>query len=118
MNSFPDYSDETYVDGMKKDEARSVRGKLKVLNGRLKDREFPVNKQFFTIGRSNDCCISLNDKRVSRIHAQLVESMGKEILEDLGSRNGTVVNGRNVTKKILADGDVIQIGETSLMFLK
>ncbi len=118
MASYTEYNDETYVDGMKKDEVYPVRGKLRILNGRLKDREYPVNKPFFTIGRSSDCCISLGDKRVSRIHAQLVETLGKEIIEDLGSKNGTIVNGRSITKKILSEGDIIQIGDTSLKFLK
>ena len=113
-----DFSDETYVEGMMKDDDGHVRGKLKIMNGLYQNKEILINKQCFTIGRSSDCNLSLHDKKVSRIHAQLVESMGKEIIEDLGSSNGTLVNGHKITKKILQVGDIIQVGNTSLQYIK
>ena len=113
-----DYTDETYVEGMLKNKGSSVRGKLKIMNGLYKNKEVLIDKQYFTMGRSTDCCLTLHDKKVSRIHAQLIESMGKEIVEDLGSSNGTRVNGHNITKKILKSGDIIQVGNTDLMYVK
>lgn len=73
-------------------------------------RSWPVEEERVIIGRSEDCDVVLAERRVSRHHAQIRRLDNQYILEDLGSRNGTHVNGRQVTEPhILQDGDEIQI---------
>jgi len=77
-------------------------------------RSWPVEKERVIIGRSEDCDVVLAERQVSRHHAQIrrLDSAASltYVLEDLGSSNGTYVNGREVTEPhILQDGDEIQI---------
>jgi adenylate cyclase len=70
-----------------------------------------------TIGRSRGSTIELGGLGVSRSHAAIrFEEGGKAILEDLGSKNGTTVNGTRVEKAVLNDGDEIGIGQTVLLY--
>ncbi|MGF1547578.1 MAG: AAA family ATPase [Thiotrichales bacterium] len=68
------------------------------------------------IGRSHACDIKIDQKSVSGKHFQLTRSGSGYILEDLNSLNGTLVNGVTVDKKILADGDVIEVGKYQLAY--
>ena len=63
-----------------------------------------------TIGREEGVQLLLNDDGVSRQHARLTMRGSEVVLYDLGSRNGTFVNGAKVSERKLADGDKIQIG--------
>lgn len=68
------------------------------------------------IGRAEDAQVHLVDSRVSREHA-LIERNGDDmVLTDLGSTNGTAVNGRRVSKWSLEDGDVVSVGGTQLVY--
>lgn len=69
-----------------------------------------------TLGRHPRCSVVLDDPRVSRRHAEIRLRLGRYTLSDLGSSNGTTVNGRAVTEVALADGDRIAIGPTELTF--
>ncbi|MGH9206333.1 MAG: FhaA domain-containing protein, partial [Acidimicrobiales bacterium] len=69
-----------------------------------------------TIGRMPDCGIVLADPNVSRHHAELRRQGSDSILVDLGSTNGTKVNGAAIDQRRLVDGDQITIGTTSLRF--
>jgi uncharacterized protein (DUF1684 family) len=62
------------------------------------------------IGRSSACQIVLGDDTVSRRHAELRYEDGRWLLRDLGSSNGTYVNGRFVTEAEVRRGDVIHLG--------
>lgn len=62
------------------------------------------------IGRSSACQIVLGDDTVSRRHAELRFEDGRWLLRDLGSSNGTYVNGRYVTEAEVRAGDVIHLG--------
>lgn len=78
--------------------------------GRGAGRSWPVERERVIIGRSEDCDVVLVERQVSRHHAQIRRLDSQYVLEDLGSRNGTYVNGREVTEPhILQDGDEIQI---------
>lgn len=66
------------------------------------------------IGRQQDCQVILSDAAVSRRHAQVANDNGVLTLTDLGSTNGTLVNGAKVTSVVLSDGDRITIGATTL----
>lgn len=67
------------------------------------------------IGRAPECELVLKDNRVSRRHARLAARDGVLVLTDLGSTNGTRVNGSRVTEVVLGAGDTVQVGETSLV---
>ncbi|MAG57287.1 MAG: hypothetical protein CMJ83_13420 [Planctomycetes bacterium] len=70
-----------------------------------------------TLGRTSHNDIALKVAEASRHHCKFIEEKGSWHVEDLGSSNGTQVNGRKVSKFELQDGDVIQIGNVSLRFL-
>lgn len=73
-------------------------------------REHPIDKDSISIGRHHSNDIQLNDLTVSSRHA-LVTTMGEHVyVDDLGSTNGTLLNGGRVAKSILKHGDVVQIG--------
>jgi pSer/pThr/pTyr-binding forkhead associated (FHA) protein len=69
-----------------------------------------------TIGRQGDCTIPLNDQNVSRRHAQIVPGRGAYLVADLGSTNGTMVNGKLAKEHRLKDGDTIGFGSSDLQF--
>jgi FHA domain/FhaA, N-terminal domain len=78
-------------------------------------RRIPLSGAPIRIGRASECELVLKDSRVSRRHARLHARDGVLVLTDLGSTNGTRVNGHRVTELVLGAGDRIQIGETSLV---
>src|SRR5207248_9528453 len=70
-----------------------------------------------TIGRSRECDIFMEDLAVSRLHVTIHQLPdGGYELEDHHSATGTLVNGRAVTRYLLNEGDVVQIGSNSLIF--
>jgi len=65
-----------------------------------------------SIGRDSSNEISVNDAEVSRRHARLTFQGGKYVLEDMGSTNGTFVNGQRLTgPRVLKSGEVVSLGE-------
>ena len=69
------------------------------------------------IGRSRDCDVVLEDPGISRRHAQLRHARGRWTIEDLGSTNGVVLNGREVRgTQQLRSGDRIELGSTEVLF--
>ncbi len=69
------------------------------------------------IGRLGDCRVMITDGNVSRHHAQIHRAGSGFVIADLGSTNGTIVNGsRLVADHRLADGDTITIGQITLRF--
>jgi pSer/pThr/pTyr-binding forkhead associated (FHA) protein len=77
-------------------------------------RRVPATGAPIHIGRSPDCELVLRDTRVSRRHARVSARDGVLVLTDLGSTNGTRVNGHRVTEVVLGAGDRIVVGETVL----
>jgi hypothetical protein len=75
-----------------------------------------VGNRVVSIGRLPECTITLNDPNVSRRHAEI--RPGNEIvIADLGSTNGTKVNGLRIDgERVLTDGDIISLGSTHLRF--
>jgi hypothetical protein len=70
-----------------------------------------------TIGRAADNDIQVEARFVSRYHAAVLAGPSQTVIEDLGSTNGLLVNGRRVTRHILRDGDVVRIGKSRFRFL-
>jgi hypothetical protein len=80
------------------------------------ERSIELALELTTIGRLPNCDIVLKDKGASRQHAQIREKDGAYTLTDLGSTNGTQLNGQTVQTRQLRDGDRITIGSTTLDF--
>ena len=78
-------------------------------------RRVEVSGASMRIGRAPECELLLKDSRVSRRHARLQARGGVLVLTDLGSTNGTRVNGHRVTEVVLGAGDQIQVGDTSIV---
>ena len=68
------------------------------------------------IGRDPAAEVHLVDSRVSRQHAQIESASGIAVLRDLGSTNGTTVNGEPANDQMLCDGDVVSLGGVELHF--
>lgn len=78
---------------------------------------FFIDRPRLTIGRDPKHDIFLNDVTVSRAHAVL-DLAGSEVsLADVGSLNGTYVNGVRVERAVLGDGDVVQVGRFQMLYL-
>jgi hypothetical protein len=69
-----------------------------------------------TIGRAAECEVRLADTSVSRRHAEVRATAEGWLLRDLGSTNGTRVNGAVVTERKLQDGDTVSVGDSHLRF--
>ena len=73
---------------------------------------FSLEGDQLVVGRDSASAIAINDAEVSRKHARLNFQGGKYVIEDLGSTNGTFVNGqRLVSPVVLKSGDVVSLGE-------
>ena len=79
-------------------------------------RAVPVDRELLTIGRLAECEVVVHDTGASRRHAQIRTVDGVSTLTDLGSTNGTKVNGRDVQSATLADGDRITVGTTQIEY--
>ncbi|HEY1089070.1 MAG TPA: FHA domain-containing protein [Archangium sp.] len=92
---------------------------LKFISGKYQGGEFPLkgDKQLI-IGRSSELDIVLVEDMVSRKHAKITLSAGKITIEDLGSTNGTFVNGEKVKSSRLKEGDRILVGTSILKLVK
>ena len=90
---------------------------LTIRSGADSGKTVQVSGDQFTIGRDSSCDLPLNDSKSSRRHAALKAMPdGRATLYDLGSSNGTFVNGQRVRSARLQDGDVIRAGLTELEF--
>jgi pSer/pThr/pTyr-binding forkhead associated (FHA) protein len=91
-------------------------GKLVVVTIGGPGQEYELNKSSITLGRAMINDIPLGDARLSRSHARLECGPSGCMIVDLGSSNGTRLNGNRVEKAELAPGDTITIGNTSLRY--
>ena len=79
--------------------------------------EYELNQERLTIGRKPDNDIPIDNLAVSGKHALVITILDDSFLEDLGSTNGSYVNGKLVKKHALKDGDVIAIGKHELKYV-
>lgn len=85
--------------------------KLLVVHGRPKGKALHFPRGEYVFGRGSECHVRPNSEWVSRQHCMLLVSERVVCLRDLGSRNGTLVNGRRIlADQRLEDGDQVQIG--------
>jgi pSer/pThr/pTyr-binding forkhead associated (FHA) protein len=90
--------------------------RLTVRQGPLPGKLIELAKESLTLGRDVNNDIVVNDAEVSRTHARLTRQMDGYVIEDLGSTNGTFINGQRLTgPKLLRAGDMLGLGETVVM---
>jgi DNA-binding SARP family transcriptional activator len=75
-----------------------------------------LGSRTWVVGRHPECDVVLADPEVSRRHVELRPVVGGYDLVDLGSSNGTRIDGQEVARHRLADGDVVRVGSTDLAF--
>ncbi|HVI17107.1 MAG TPA: FHA domain-containing protein, partial [Gaiellales bacterium] len=80
------------------------------------DGTVTIGSRVVTIGRSSDCDVRVDDANVSRRHAEVRRIGDGYSLVDLGSTNGTEVNGQRIQETALMNGDVISVGTTRITF--
>lgn len=97
-------------------EKRVVLGRILVgVNGQtIAERELTPGR--FIIGRTPDNDLQIDSKYISRHHAQIITSVHTSVLEDLNSTNGIYVRAKRVRRRMLNDGDVVQIGQHEIMY--
>ncbi len=91
--------------------------RIVILNQAEGCRVFDIEKDKVVIGRGDDADLMLPNISVSRHHAQLLWDGHTCSIEDLGSSNGTMVNGRTVEGAILGSGDEILLGKFNLVYM-
>lgn len=102
--------------------AKTTAGSRRTLVGSLTpdaapDNIYPLLDSEYTLGRAPDNSIAIADGSVSSRHARILRTPEGFTVEDLQSRNGTFVNGEQVTdKRLLADGDLIRLGKIIMTF--
>ena len=86
------------------------------LNGAVQG-EYELDRERITVGRKPDNDIQIDNLAVSGKHSMIITILDDSFLEDLGSTNGTYVNGKLVRKQALKDGDVISVGKHELRYI-
>src|SRR6188474_1969022 len=89
---------------------------LFVMQGRDKGKRYELRSLPLTLGRDGSNRIQLGDSEVSRRHAEVRQTNDGYAVVDLGSSNGTTVNGEKIGEHRLANGDRVQLGRTLLIF--
>lgn len=95
---------------------------LVFLRGELLAVPIPLEREHVTLGRALEADIRINDSRASRLHARITTEHDDETDEnryrliDLGSTNGTILNGTRIEKALLQDGDKFEVGDQLIRF--
>jgi phosphoserine phosphatase RsbU/P len=91
--------------------------KLRMLDPGKTEGCHSLDRDVVSFGRSGDCDLVIEARGISRLHGRFVRDRnGRWWIEDLGSRNGILVNGHAASRHALADGDIIVVGEVTLAF--
>lgn len=89
--------------------------KLIVVSGKSAGRSIAVKRSKFLIGRADECDIRPLSEEVSRRHCAIIVGPESVFVEDLGSRNGTFVNGERIAERTqVTDGDAVRVGSLEL----
>lgn len=113
-------ADETYRTGRFEIDARMRQAEPGTATGVLllsTGEQIVLGEYVVTIGRLPECTITLGDPNASRHHAEIRPHGAGYVLHDLGSTNGTEVNGVRITEHELVDGDVVVFGATRITFV-
>jgi len=85
--------------------------------GPMQGERRAVTSTRFTLGRRPTNAVELKDPKVSGVHAELVLEDGRPVLRDLGSTNGTFLEGKRVEEVVLSHGDRVQLGDTEFVLV-
>ena len=92
--------------------------RLVMLAGPTPGAEYPMNDERTTIGRAEDCTISVNHNSVSRLHCEVhLLGEGRYEVVDKGSSNGVRVNGSDLRRSIIEPGDILELGDVRFRFV-
>jgi len=105
-------SRDTFVEGI----SVKQRACLEILGSEKENRIVELEEKDLIIGRIPECGISLSVENVSREHARVIFRNEEYFVEDLGSTNGTYVNGIKIVKCVLRNSDQINIGGVKILF--
>ena len=82
-----------------------------------RSERYQIDQDLLMIGRAAEAHLRIDYSEVSRIHCELRQSVDESwLITDMGSRNGTLVNGRSVEQARLNSGDQLKLGPVSLTF--
>jgi len=95
---------------------KSDRPSLILLQDNVLLKNFSLDRESCTIGRSDNCDFILTGREVSRRHARITVRGKTVLLEDLDSANGTFVNHQRITRHVLKHGDTIMVGDFKITF--
>jgi diguanylate cyclase (GGDEF)-like protein len=121
MQDWEDEEESTNITAVAPDLQRELAAKLEarpcfiVLTGSNVGETYPLEQAETTIGRSTQTTLRFNDDGVSRKHARIILVREEVIIEDLGSANGTFVNGEPILSHSLKDGDKVRLGSTTVL---
>jgi len=92
---------------------------LVITRGRSTNQVLRLAEGVTTVGRQADCQLRIVSSQVSRRHCQLFEKGGQFLVKDLGSSNGTFVNGKKIQgQQVLEPGDELMVGQVTLRVAK
>ncbi|OPX84210.1 MAG: Oxoglutarate dehydrogenase inhibitor [Pelotomaculum sp. PtaB.Bin104] len=103
-------------DNLAMNQTQDTSGRLRIEDGPDRGKCFNLGKETLVLGRRAGCDIVFKDSSVSRRHAQIEWHRGQYTITDLGSTNGTKVNGVKVTARVLEPGDKLALGTTICAF--
>jgi two-component system cell cycle response regulator len=86
-----------------------------VLAGSNIGQTYRIEGTEVVLGRASEATIRLPDDGISRRHARVIQRGGELWIEDLKSANGTIINGQRVERRVLKDGDKIEVGSTTIL---
>ncbi|MEJ7728891.1 MAG: FHA domain-containing protein [Polyangiaceae bacterium] len=92
--------------------------RLVVVVGPTPGAEFPLDREYYTVGRAEDATISINHSSVSRLHAELISlGNGRYEIVDKQSANGIRINGVELKRGIMEAGDALELGDVRMRFV-
>ncbi|MDB4993599.1 MAG: diguanylate cyclase [Myxococcaceae bacterium] len=121
LQDWEDEEESTNITAVAPDLQRDLATKLEarpcfiVLAGSNVGETYPIEQPETTLGRSTQTTLRFNDDGVSRKHARVILVKDQVIIEDLGSANGTFVNGDPIMSHGLKDGDKVRLGSTTVL---
>jgi pSer/pThr/pTyr-binding forkhead associated (FHA) protein len=89
---------------------------LEILDGDRAGEVLPVGDSIIRIGRKSGNDIVLTDEKTSGVHCEILPEGDRLVLKDLGSTNGTFLDGKRITELVLTPGDIVTIGRTKVAF--
>jgi type II secretory pathway predicted ATPase ExeA len=98
-------------------DGEKAHGRIVVSMQGLPDRETVLEHDRVLIGRGEEADVRIDSVFVSRYHALIVRHEGQDLLLDLGSTNGLLMDSRRISRRVLKDHDVIQVGPAKMTYI-